>query len=130
MRIAVTYDNGQIFQHFGMTEHFKVYDIEDGEVVLKTTVGTNGKGHGALVGILKGLDVDALICGGIGSGAHNGLIDSGIELYAGVTGDADDAVEKLLAKSLDFSSEPICNHHDHDHQEGNCSDHGCGSHHD
>ena len=27
MRIAVTYENGQIFQHFGHTEAFKIYDV-------------------------------------------------------------------------------------------------------
>ena len=32
MRIAVTYENGQIFQHFGHTETFKIYDVEEGKV--------------------------------------------------------------------------------------------------
>ena len=66
MRIAVTYENGEIFQHFGRTEQFKVYDIENGEIKSTEIVGTNGNGHGALAGLLKGMGVDALICGGIG----------------------------------------------------------------
>lgn len=32
MRIAVPYENGSIFQHFGRTAAFKLYDAEDGEV--------------------------------------------------------------------------------------------------
>lgn len=52
MRIAVTYEDGQIFQHFGHTEQFKVYDVEDGRVVASEVVDTNGNGHGALAGFL------------------------------------------------------------------------------
>ncbi len=33
MRVAVTYENGQIFQHFGHTETFKIYDVEEGKVL-------------------------------------------------------------------------------------------------
>ena len=50
MKIAVTYDNGQIFQHFGHTEQFKLYTVEDGKVVSSEVVDTNGSGHGALAG--------------------------------------------------------------------------------
>jgi hypothetical protein len=30
MKIAVTYENGMIFQHFGHTEQFKIYETENG----------------------------------------------------------------------------------------------------
>lgn len=33
MRIAVTYENGEIFQHFGHTQEFKVYDVEDNKII-------------------------------------------------------------------------------------------------
>ena len=52
MKIAVTYENGEIFQHFGHTEAFKIYDIADGKVVSAEVVDTNGSGHGALAGFL------------------------------------------------------------------------------
>ena len=48
MKIAVTYDNGNVFQHFGKTESFKVYEIENNQVVKSEVIGSNGTGHGAL----------------------------------------------------------------------------------
>ena len=70
MRIAVTYENGEIFQHFGHTEQFKIYDVEDGKIISSEVVDAGGSGHGALAGVLSALKVDALICGGIGGGAQ------------------------------------------------------------
>ena len=78
MRIAVTYENGQVFQHFGHTEQFKVYDVEDGKVLSSTVLDTNGSGHGALAGLLKQMNVDTLVCGGIGGGAIRALEEAGI----------------------------------------------------
>lgn len=129
MRIAVTYENGQIFQHFGHTERFEVYDIENGKVVLKTLVNTNGSGHGALADILKKLGADVLICGGIGGGAKRALDEAGIKLYGGVTGECGAAVEALLAGRLDYTPDVKCSHHEHEHGgEYTCGDHGCGNH--
>ena len=93
MRIAVTYENGQIFQHFGHTEQFKVYDLEDNKIVNTQVVDTNGQGHGALAGFLNSADIDVLICGGIGGGAQAALAAAGIKLFGGVSGDADEAVK-------------------------------------
>lgn len=129
MRIAVTYDNGEIFQHFGKTEKFKFYDVENGKIINEQVTGTNGQGHGALAGILKNSGVDMLICGGIGGGAQMAMREAGIKLYGGNSGNADDTVKAFLANSLVQNSEPTCNHHHHDHAEGHsCGDHGCGKH--
>jgi predicted Fe-Mo cluster-binding NifX family protein len=130
MKIAVTYENEQIFQHFGRTEQFKVYEIEDGNIVKKTVVDTNGKGHGALAAVLSELGADALICGGIGGGAQMALAMAGITLFGGVSGSCDEAVEALLAGKLGYNPDVRCNHHDHEHGEGghSCGDHGCGHH--
>ncbi len=128
MRIAATYENGEIFGHFGHTERFKVYDIEDNQVKLSTTVNTNGSGHGALADMLKKLHVDALICGGIGGGAKRALSEANIKLYAGVTGDADAAVDALLAGNLVYNSDATCDHHGEHHHGGDCGEHGCGGH--
>ena len=91
MKIAVTYENGQVFQHFGHTAQFKLYDVENGAVASSQVVDTNGSGHGALAGFLQDHQVDALICGGIGGGAQMALAEAGIRLYAGCPGDADAA---------------------------------------
>ena len=100
MRIAVTYEDGGIFQHFGHTSQFKLYDVEDGKVVRAAVVDTNGSGHGALATFLQAFQVDALICGGIGGGAINALTNAGIDLYPGIDGSADMAVMQLIAGVL------------------------------
>ncbi|GAB1476779.1 NifB/NifX family molybdenum-iron cluster-binding protein [Bacillota bacterium] len=127
MRIAVTYENGEVFQHFGHTERFKIYDIENGKVTIATVVNTDGSGHGALADILKKISVDTLICGGIGEGAKRALAEAGIKLYGGVSGDADKAVEQLLAGELNFNSDSSCDHHG-EHHEHTCGEHRCGQH--
>lgn len=128
MRIAVTYENGKIFQHFGHTEQFKVYDIEEGKVIASEVVSTNGSGHGALAGVLSELNADVLICGGIGGGAQMALAEAGIKLFGGVSGDADKAVEAYLAGTLVYNPNVQCSHHGEHHHGGTCGEHGCGSH--
>ncbi len=129
MRIAVTYENGEIFQHFGHTESFKIYDVENGEIIAEEVLDTNGSGHGALATLLAGNRVDVLICGGIGMGAQMALAEAGIKLYGGVTGNADEAVKALLNETLAFNPEVRCNHHGEEHEHhGNCGSGGCGSH--
>ena len=138
MKIAVTYENGQVFQHFGHTEEFKVYDVEDGSVVSSEVIGSNGTGHGALATLLAEHSIDVLICGGIGGGAQAALTREGIELCAGASGDADEAVEAYLRGEMvntgancDHHGEGhTCGHHDGDehcgHHGGDCG--GCPAH--
>jgi Uncharacterized conserved protein len=128
MRIAVTYENGQVFQHFGHTERFKVYDVENGKVTVSTIVNTDGSGHGALADILKKINVDTLICGGLGDGARRALNEAGIQVFGGVSGDADKAAEAFLAGSLGFDPNASCSHHGENH-EGHCGQHSCGEEH-
>ena len=131
MRIAVTYENGEIFQHFGHTEFFKVYDVQDGKITASEVVSTNGSGHGALAGVLNALNADILICGGIGGGAQAALAAAGIRLFGGVSGNADAAVQALLDGKLLYNPNVRCNHHgEHHHEEGHsCGSHGCGGDH-
>ena len=129
MRIAVTYDKGQIFQHFGHTEQFKVYDVEDRKITAEQVVDTMGNGHGALAGFLAANHVDTLICGGIGGGAQNALAEAGIKLYGGVSGSADEAVKALIEGNLGYNPDVHCDHHEHGHGGSHqCGGHQCGSH--
>ena len=121
MRIAATYENGNIFQHFGRTEQFKVYDVQEGRIIASEIVGSNGIGHGALAGLLADKAIEVLICGGLGGGALNALTNAGITVVAGAEGDADQAVESYLRGEL-VSSGANCDHHHHG--EG----HECGHH--
>lgn len=130
MRIAVTYENGNVFQHFGHSKQFKFYDVENNSIVKEEVVNTQGSGHGALAGFLADNKVDSLICGGIGGGAQSALGEKGIKIFGGVTGNADDAAKALIAGNLEYNPDVRCSHHDHEHGDGEhtCGDHGCGSH--
>lgn len=127
MKIAVTYDNGEVFQHFGRTESFKICEVENGAVIRSEVVWTDGNGHGALAGFLKTRGVDVLICGGMGGGAKAALAQADIRVFGGVLGSADQAVADYLAGSLQGDPNAQCSHHDH--SEGHvCGSHGCGNH--
>ena len=133
MKIAVTYENGQIFQHFGHTEMFKVYEVEDNSIKNESIIPTLGSGHGALAGFLKLNNVDTLICGGIGEGAKNALADAEmnnelISMGALCENAIASAVKALLSGTLEFNPAVHCSHHDdgHNHGEGHtCGEHGC-----
>lgn len=124
MRIAVAYENGEIFQHFGHTELFKLYDVENGEIIKTELAPTMGSGHGALAGFLADKKVDTLICGGIGGGAKNALSEVGIKLYGGADGNADKAVKDFIAGQLNYNPEVFCAHHN-DNEAHNCGDNNC-----
>ena len=99
MKIAVTYDNGTVFQHFGRTEEFKVYEVEGREVISSEIISSSGSGHSALAGILADQGIDLLICGGIGGGAQDALEEAGIGLVAGAQGNTDEVVEAAEDKT-------------------------------
>ena len=123
MKIAVTYENGQVFQHFG---HCKLFCLADTETGSRELIDPMGEGHGALAGFLQAHGVDALICGGIGGGARVALAQAGITLYPGVTGDVEAAIAALQNGTLNYNPDTVCNHH-HDHGEVHSGgSHACG----
>lgn len=124
MKIAVTYDKGEVFQHFGHTEEFKLYDVENNEIISSEVVSTNGSGHSAIAQFLADNSVDTLICGGIGGCAQKALAENNIKLYGGVSGSADEAVSSLLGGTLSFDPDAKCSHHAH----GEHEHHHCGGH--
>ncbi len=127
MRIAVPYENGEVFQHFGHAEAFKLYEVLVNKVVSSEIISADGSGHSALAGLLKSRSVDVLICGGIGGGAQAALTDCGIELCSGASGDADKAVESYLRGEL-VNSGANCDHHGEGHTCGEeCGEDQCGS---
>lgn len=126
MRLAVPYDHGTIFGHFGRTARFKLYDLTDGRIVSSAIVDTMGNGHGALAGFLKAYAVDVLICGGIGAGARLALEEAGIKLFPGVSGKADEAVSAWLAGTLVCQPELVCKHH-HEDEPRVCGSHTCSA---
>lgn len=128
MKIAVTYENGLVFQHFGHTEQFKIYEVEEGKIVNSAVIDTNGSGHGALAGFLRSNGVEVLICGGIGGGARNALAEAGIRLFPGAGGNADAQVESFLAGNLNYDPDTMCSHHGANHTcSGHEKGHSCGN---
>ncbi len=127
MKIAVTYDetNGEVFQHFGHTEHFKIYEFGDQGLTGSMVLDTGESGHERLAAFLAKGAVKVLICGGVGEGAMNALSGEGILVVPGVTGDADMAVANFLKGILQTDMTPNCSHHDAGHAcGGGCG--GCG----
>ena len=100
MKIAVSYANGEVFQHFGKTEFFKIYETEGKRILSGQVVPTDGIGHEALAEFLKGLGVEVVICGGLGDGAMAALTGAGIEVCSGAEGDTDLAVDSYLKGQL------------------------------
>lgn len=132
MRIAVTYDNGNVFQHFGKTKEFMIYTVDAGKIASSEILNAGDTGHEALAGLLAGQDVEVVICGGLGAGADAALKAAGIEVFSGVQGSTDEAVNAYLDGTL--TSEGInCDHHDHadsasDENDSVCDcGNGCGS---
>lgn len=123
MIIAATYENGNIFQHFGHCENFKIFEVDNKTVLSTKIINTMGQGHGALAGLLAENNVNVLICGGIGEGAKKALSNAAIKLYPGVTGNADNAVQELLNGTLQYNPDTTCNHHSAEHS---CGSHTCG----
>ena len=126
MKIAVPFENGMVFQHFGRSEQFKFYEVENGAVLHSEVVSTNGQGHGALVGFLVQNGANVVLCGGIGTGAQVALMQAGIQMFGGISGLADVAVSNYLSGRLVFDPDVHCTYHDHD--EGHsCHEHkgGC-----
>jgi len=122
MRVAITFDNGQVFQHFGHAEHFSIYTIEENNIVSSEIMDTNGQGHSALAAFLKENKVDVLICGGIGGGAQVALNEAGIKIYGGVKGTVEKSIKAFLNGTLIFDPHVHCDHHDH-------GEHSCGGDH-
>ena len=126
MKVAVTYENGEVFQHFGRTPQFKVYEVTDGKAVSSEVIDTNGTGHGALAGFLKDVGAKVMICGGIGGGAVAAMGEAGIRVYAGASGNSDEVIASYIAGTLPESGDATCDHHDHEgHGDHDCGHGGC-----
>lgn len=122
MKIAVTYEKGMVFQHFGKCQNFLIATIAEGKIIQRALLNAGGNGHSALVTLLQQEKVDTLICGGIGQGARTALQSAGISLISGAKGNVDLALDEYLAGTLSDDPSGACNHH---HEGG---EHHCGEH--
>ncbi len=120
MKIAVAYENGEIYGHFGHCPQFALYEY--GEYVsdcIKTLVDTSMlSGHQQMADKMKALDVEAVLCGNMGDEGRALLLSYGIVPVVGYSGDADTAADLLVTGRLPFYGE----------EQGGCSCSGsCGS---
>ena len=111
MKLAVTYENGMVFQHFGKCQNFLIANIEEGQMIQKSLLPSNGQGHGALVSLLKAADVDVLICGGCGEGARKALKEAQITVISGAIGNAEVAIDAYRNGALNDQPSGQCHHH-------------------
>lgn len=122
MKIALTYENGEVFQHFGHTEKVKIYEIDNGNIISENIVDTSATGHEKLVNFLKNSNINVLICGGIGEGAKNALAEANIQLFGGVLGNVDEVIKKYISGELKYNENVSCEHH-HIEGEHHCENH-------
>lgn len=108
MKIAVPYENGQVFQHFGKAAQFKIYEAIDDEIISQEVVDTQGTGHKAMLDLMKEKQINVLICGGVGVAAVGGLLDAGIQILGGAEGSADEQVADFLGGKLHFEDPGAC----------------------
>ena len=126
MKIEITCENHQVFQHFGHTPGFAVFEDQDGKIMSEKEISCGGSGHGALAALLAEEKVDVLICGGIGGGAINALKAFFIMVVGGAEGDVREVAEAFAAGTLKVRENFHCQHHHHG--EGHtCGNHSCGS---
>ena len=127
MKIAVSCENNQVFQHFGHTPEFAVFEAQDEKIMSEEKLSCEGSGHGALATLLANAGVEVLICGEIGGGAMNALARENIFVVGGAEGDVRQAAEDFANGRLKVRANFHCNHHDHEDGHS-CGDHDCGSH--
>lgn len=125
MRVAVTTENNQVFQHFGKCQLFTIAEVEDGKLLSTSFLDANGSGHSALAVLLKQQGVDLLICGGIGQGAKDALAAQGVQLICGVSGSVSDVLAAYLNNTLQPNNAFVCDHHHHEGDSHTCH---CGEH--
>lgn len=105
MKIAVNEQEGKIFQHFGQTKAFQIYEVEDGKVLSSSHLAADPKGHAALADQLIKEKVNVVICGNLGARMLGLLQGAGIQVCGNVEGDCDQAVQAYLNGTLTYSTE-------------------------
>lgn len=108
---AIPVEDDNVFEHFGKAKKFKIYTIENGEIVNTEVAETDGGGHDAVGLWLVMHGVNAVICGNIGPGSLGALAAAGIVTLAGVEGSADEAMNKFITGELTPVSQPNCSGH-------------------
>ena len=103
MKVAVSYRDGEIYEHFGHAETFAIYDFDLNNMDNSTKKLIDVRdlsGHEAMVERMRAEGVDAVLCGNMGAAAKAQLLSCGIVPVIGYCGDADTAAELLILGRL------------------------------
>lgn len=129
MKIAIATEGNRVSQHFGRSEYFTVFEVEDQAVNNKQLLPTEGNQHGALPDFLASLGVAAVISGGMGGGAMQKLTQKSIAVYTGVHGSIDDAIHQYINNELKPVELSAASHESHHGCQGHHHGHSCNCHH-
>lgn len=116
-KIAVAAEGKNITGHFGHCGNFLIYEIRDGQIIKEEMIDNPGHRPGFLPNFLADRGVGAIISGSMGEGARDIFQERNVEVVAGASGDAREAVESYLAGNLQ-SDDSVCQEHQHQHGEG------------
>ena len=102
MRVAIAYSGDGTVADFKDALEFKLYDIENSKVTFAQAIEVRKDWYMSVAEFLAEQQTDAVICKGIGRGAVSSFREGRIKVYAGVEGNADDALASFIKGSLSF----------------------------
>ena len=123
---AVMADGDHVSGHFGRSEGFYRVVMEEGKVKERQYIDARANQHEGMVSLMVQQGVQAVLAGGIGAHAVERLEAAGIRLLAGVRLPIDEAIQGLLAGTLE-PGDTSCGcggdhhgegHHSHGHHHG------------
>ena len=117
MKIAVACMGTQVAGHFGHCENFRLFDVENNNIITEESIMNPGHRPGFLPNFLGDKGVNVIIAGGMGGGAVEIFNERGITVIVGAEGAARAAVEAYLAGNL-HSTGSVCQEHEHSHECG------------
>ena len=111
MRVAITYDDGNVFMHYGKTREFIIFEIENNEIKNEFILPCGEYSHHTLADLLSINNVDVLICGGCGGHAIESLEAKNIKIYNGACGDVHNVIKQYINEELTFNGATECGCH-------------------
>lgn len=109
----------EVYGHFGSAPIFLIIDTETKTVAEEINRDLHhAHGRCSPLAALCGRHIDAVITGGIGGGALNGLTSAGVKVYRADGTTIEDNLDRYLTSGLPLITEGHCGGHAHS---GGCS---------
>jgi len=107
MKISVSTEGEFVSEHFGRCPEFTIVSIENGKLAEVKKVHNPGHAPGAIPEFLNKMNVECIICGGIGARAKGFFEEYKIDVIAGIEGKVDDVIEMYISGNLE-GGQSIC----------------------